>query len=400
MQLSIKATGENAQVVSHLLAKNPNNIYERNQKGHLVRMFYTKFSETEIEATIFVTPNTFEIIKTSSSKNQMTNYINNREFVVSSIFCTLVRPSLGTALNGQPHEDYLGWVNHKFQFEFSFGPVVSDMSEDKILELFEPLAFQTEIMRHETAMFINLKGETTLQIGLRQIFLLIPVLDNYKHYYIDKKEIEKVERYGEGWLDKHPLRDFILQRSLRFKEVFQNLELRSKKERRVSLEDFRHEKIVKLVSCIEPRKSIVDFGSKDGKLSLRLGFVQGIEEILAVDISQSLTLRAVKRFEKAAQKADFIAPTSTWGSLVYFNEKLANKDVMIINEVINNTEQRSAKVFETIFNKYKPKKLILTTNKINYDWCRDLGVNYGYSNSFDEYEGEMICIFSRNEESV
>ncbi|MDQ7862903.1 hypothetical protein RCO48_23405 [Peribacillus frigoritolerans] len=44
----------------------------------------------------------------------------------------------------------------------------------------------------------------TLQDGLRHLFVLIPVIDNYKHYYIDEKEIEKLERYGEGWLDDHP----------------------------------------------------------------------------------------------------------------------------------------------------------------------------------------------------
>ncbi|UYZ23934.1 hypothetical protein FOF60_10535 [Mesobacillus jeotgali] len=46
-------------------------------------------------------------------------------------------------------------------------------------------------------------------MALRQIFALIPVLDNYKHYFIDEKEIEKLERYGEGCLDDHPQKSFI-----------------------------------------------------------------------------------------------------------------------------------------------------------------------------------------------
>ncbi|WP_225650273.1 hypothetical protein [Mesobacillus jeotgali] len=57
--------------------------------------------------------------------------------------------------------------------------------------------------------FITLKGRTPLQMALRQIFALIPVLDNYKHYFIDEKEIEKLERYGEGCLDDHPQKSFI-----------------------------------------------------------------------------------------------------------------------------------------------------------------------------------------------
>ncbi len=43
MQLTIKATGEHVEVLSHLLAKNPHRLYEREVNGHLVRMFFFPF---------------------------------------------------------------------------------------------------------------------------------------------------------------------------------------------------------------------------------------------------------------------------------------------------------------------------------------------------------------------
>ena len=43
MQLTIEATGNNVKAISYLLAKNPNNIYERNHKGHSVRLFIVSF---------------------------------------------------------------------------------------------------------------------------------------------------------------------------------------------------------------------------------------------------------------------------------------------------------------------------------------------------------------------
>ncbi|MBU9674717.1 3' terminal RNA ribose 2'-O-methyltransferase Hen1, partial [Planococcus sp. CP5-4_YE] len=61
MQLTIRTTGDNVKAVSYLLAKNPNNLYERNQKGHMVRMFYSKFTDKELEMTIFVTPDPIEM---------------------------------------------------------------------------------------------------------------------------------------------------------------------------------------------------------------------------------------------------------------------------------------------------------------------------------------------------
>ena len=64
----------------------------------------------------------------------------------------------------------------------------------------------------------------TLQKALQQLFLLIPVLDNYKHYFIDESEVEKIQRYGEGWLDDHPEREFIIRKALRFKEIYSLME--------------------------------------------------------------------------------------------------------------------------------------------------------------------------------
>src|SRR5690606_5945699 len=113
MQMTIRATGDNVKAVSYLLAKNPNNLYERNQKGHLVRMFYSTFTDTELEMTIFVTPDPIELIQNSANSYDITHYINDREFAVSSIFLSLIRSALGTALNGQPKEEYAEWVSHR-----------------------------------------------------------------------------------------------------------------------------------------------------------------------------------------------------------------------------------------------------------------------------------------------
>nr|WP_316046563.1 hypothetical protein [Planococcus glaciei] len=149
MQLTIRATGENAKMVSYLLAKNPNNIYERNQKGHLVRMFYSKFNAEELEATIFVTPDPLEMLQNKSNSYDITHYINDREFAVSSIFCSFIRSALGTALNGQPKEEYSEWVGHRFPLALEFGPVSSSLSDKQLEELFKPMGYEVAISRPE-----------------------------------------------------------------------------------------------------------------------------------------------------------------------------------------------------------------------------------------------------------
>lgn len=242
---------------------------------------------------------------------------------------------------------------------------------------------------------------TTLQTGLRQLFVLIPVLDNYKHYYIDEKEIEKIERYGEGWLDHHPQREIIIQKALRFKEIYSLVENEkdngtteeSKKESdiKVRLNDLRYEKIIQHINRLEKRESIVDFGSGEGKLSLRLGFVNGVKEIMAVEPSESATIKALKRFQKVEQKENFLLPTTIMGSLFYYDERLKQKDVMILCEVIEHIDEyRLTKIMNTILNDYQPGVLIITTPNQEYNQVYDMAEGYRHPDHRFEWTREAF----------
>jgi hypothetical protein len=46
----------------------------------------------------------------------------------------------------------------------------------------------------------TLTGETTLGQMLTHLYVLIPVLDDQKHYWVSEDEIDKLLRHGEGWL--------------------------------------------------------------------------------------------------------------------------------------------------------------------------------------------------------
>ncbi|MCM3572375.1 3' terminal RNA ribose 2'-O-methyltransferase Hen1 [Mesobacillus subterraneus] len=417
MQLTIRAVGENVQVISHLLAKNPNNLYERNQKGHAVRLFFSSFTEREVEATVFVAPDSLELVKNQGNQYDITHYINDREFAVSSIFISLIRTALGTALNGQPKEEYIKWVKHPFDLELSFGPVASGLSDHQIVDLFEPLGFNVSINRPQieynfnlksksSVRFITLKGRTPLQMALRQIFVLIPVLDNYKHYFIDEKEIEKLERYGEGWLDDHPQKSFILKKALRFKNVYELVEGQEKdtaapEMRKIRLNDMRYEKIVDTVNGFENKESIVDLGSGEGKLSTRLGFIPGVKEILAVEPSEEASIRAMERFAQAEGKDYFIKPTQLWGSLFYYDERLKGKDVIILCEVIEHIdEERLSKVFQTILQDYRPKNLVVTTPNKEYNALYEMDTEFRHGDHRFEWSREEFEAWckARNEE--
>lgn len=161
MQLTIRATGENVQVLSHLLAKNPSNLYERTQKDHAIRLFFSTFTDKQMEMTIFVTPDSLSLINQSSGAYDITNYINDREFAVSSIFTSLIRSALSTVLNGKPKEAYEKWVEHSFSFHFSFGPVATELSEQEIRNLFELLGYEVAIEFGETDYSFQIKEKSS-----------------------------------------------------------------------------------------------------------------------------------------------------------------------------------------------------------------------------------------------
>jgi hypothetical protein len=62
---------------------------------------------------------------------------------------------------------------------------------------------------------LALEGEVRLADLLAHLYVLVPVLDDDKHYWVDRDEVEKLLRRGEGWLAQHPDRQLIADRYLK-----------------------------------------------------------------------------------------------------------------------------------------------------------------------------------------
>jgi hypothetical protein len=269
MQLSLTVRGPGVEAVSYLIAKNPNNLYERGEKGLTVRLVYPTFSSEEVQFLIYVKTDPIDLVKNSPDSFDITHYINDREFAASSIFVSSIRKALGTALNGKPAEEYASWVEHSFEMELTFGPIATDLSIRELESLFAPMGYtikmeygESFIREKSSARFITLLGKQTLQNAFKHISILIPVIDNYKHYFIDERELEKLDRYGEGWLEEHPQKALILKRSLRFQKVISQSRFYEKETKidekheppKIRLNDLRYEAIIKYIEAL-PKKS-------------------------------------------------------------------------------------------------------------------------------------------------
>ncbi|WP_042477285.1 methyltransferase domain-containing protein [Bacillus ndiopicus] len=368
MQLTIYCETPNAKEISYLFAKNPNNLHERHEKGHAVRFIYHKLTNNEVEATIFVTPDPLALVGHERAYD-ITHYINDRGFATSSIFLSLIRKMLGTALNGKPQEQYIAFAEQAFPFTFEFGPVATSLSDVEIQQLFTPLGFHVDIeaiSSAQRARFIKISALTTLQQALRQIFVLIPVMDDYKHYFIDEAERERLERYGEGWLEQHPQKNFIYKKALRFRHL---ISTETNIATKPLLNTQRYEAIVEQVKQLS-HQSVVDLGAGEGKLTALLSELPTIHELIAVEPSEAAIRKATKRFEGLDTA---VAPKIQWGSLFYYDNTLVNKDILILCEVIEHiNEVRLPKIMSMLLQQYSPKTLIITTPNADYNQVYEL----------------------------
>src|SRR5207253_9787453 len=116
-------------------------------------------------------------------------------------------------------------VEVKMPLRASLAGVDCGGGEPLIRRLFEPLGYTVEVQRAtlaerfprwgESDLYgITVEGRQTVQTLLAHLYVLIPVLDNMKHYYVGEEEIDKLLRRGEGWLAAHPDKEPIRRRYL------------------------------------------------------------------------------------------------------------------------------------------------------------------------------------------
>jgi RNA repair, ligase-Pnkp-associating, region of Hen1 len=61
---------------------------------------------------------------------------------------------------------------------------------------------------------LRLTGSLKLAEALNHLYVLLPVLDDAKHYWVSEDEVDKLLRAGAGWLAGHPAKELITRRYL------------------------------------------------------------------------------------------------------------------------------------------------------------------------------------------
>jgi 3' terminal RNA ribose 2'-O-methyltransferase Hen1 len=266
-------------------------------------------------------------------------------------------------------------------------------------KLFAPLGYTVQVTRHpldphfpewgdSPYYTVTLTNTLTVQALLSHLYVLIPVLDNEKHYWIGQNEVEKLLEKGEGWLAAHPEKEFITKRYLRYigsltRQALARL-LDEEGDAQQAEEDTptSEEALEKPISLNQQRlslvveqlkhsgaKSVLDLGCGEGRLLRLLLKEKQFERIVGMDVSYTALEHAKDRLH-----VDDMSPRQKariellHGSLMYRDIRLEGFDAAAVVEVIEHLDAARLQAFERIlFECIRPQSIVLTTPNIEYN---------------------------------
>jgi len=260
--------------------------------------------------------------------------------------------------------------------------------------LFEPLNYTVAGSRVAESAYwdVTLSGITQVSKLLTHLYVLIPVLDDQKHYWVAEDEIEKLLRHGEGWLPSHPARDLITRRYLKYQKRLTRLALERLETVDDSLADaedpadasevaegappapkqrLHDQRLDRVAEALKASGaiSVLDLGCGSGKLLGRLLKARQFTRICGVDASSRELEIAAERLhlgEMAPSQRERI--TLLHGALTYRDRRLAGFDAAAIVEVIEHIDPPRLSAFaDAVFGATHPKTIILTTPNAEYN---------------------------------
>ena len=232
---------------------------------------------------------------------------------------------------------------------------------------------------------VGLSGEVRLQDLLSHLYVLVPVLDDDKHYWVGDDEVDKLLRRGGGWLAGHPEKEVIAERYLKHQRTLSGEALsRLIEEEEEGAEDpTREEEVLEeAITLGEQRigavvatlknsgaRRVLDLGCGEGRLLRSLLQDRSFEEIVGVDVSVSALKRARLRLH-----VDRLPPMQRsrlelfQGSLIYRDKRLAGYDAAAVVEVVEHFDPPRLAAFERVlFGFARPGTVVLTTPNAEYN---------------------------------
>lgn len=417
MLLTITAEGENAAALSFLLHKHPDKLQQVELSVGAASIFYPECRKEKVTAALLLDIDPIGMVR--NAKNfagkdfLLGQYVNDRPYVASSFMSSAISKAFSSAMNGscKEHPEFID-MPLALTAKISVLPAPRG-GELLIKRLFEPLGYTVEAERHllDTQFSewgygkyftLTLKNTLALKDLLSHLYVLIPVLDNEKHYFITQNEVEKLLQKGKGWLEQHPEREIIVSRYLiNLKslvrsafEVLQAVEdgiipdtdneaeqdeltkIEDTAAAHTQLQKVKKERLhdIRLKLVAEKLKqsgaaSVIDLGCGDGKLLRLLLKEKQFTRIAGTDVSYSELEKSQDKLhwnempEKQRERLSLFQ-----SSLTYRDKRFSGFDAAAVVEVIEHLDPNRLPALEkSLFTYAKPQTIVLTTPNREYN---------------------------------
>ncbi len=401
MLLTLTTTHKPATELGFLLRKHP----ERHQTFDVgfgtAHVLYPEATAERCTAALLLDIDPIALVRgrrnggTGSKGGLLTQYVNDRPYAASSFLSVAMSRVFGSAMSGRS-ETHPELAAQPMPLSVRVTPLECRGGLEMAARLFEPLGYaltgspiadrQGKPSRYYD---VTIAGTVPLALLLSHLYVLIPVLDDEKHYWVSDDEIEKLLRRGEGWLPQHPERDLITRRYLKHGKRLTRMALERLAElddqaasdedtapaatlhaieEPMRLNDRRMERVVEVLREAGAR-SVLDLGCGSGRLIQTLLKDRQFERIIGVDASTRELEIAHDRLNLdrlPAHQRERV--TLLHGALTYRDKRLAGFDAAAVVEVIEHIDPPLLDAFASaVFGAARPKAVVLTTPNVEYN---------------------------------
>ncbi len=403
MLFTLSTTQQPATDLGYLLHKNPNRLHEIDIAQGKAILFYPEAHDARCTFAMTLDIDAVSLVRgsvNSQAGGLLDQYVNDRPYAMSSFMTVAMGRALGTAFTGRSKERQ-AVADAPLPLEIVLTPLPVRGAEDLPQRLFAPLGYTVSVEKHALlpnkpewgdSYYVTLTLNITerLQTVLEHLYVLIPVLDNRKHYYIDKRELEKLMHRGEVWLKTHPDKELITYRYLKNRKQLVSEALarlvdepvtaeretdeghadrqESYLEKPLNVNEQRLETVTQTLLAAEAQR-VLDLGCGEGRLLKRLLMEKQLTRLVGVDVSITALERAASRLkldnmtERQRSRIELLQGSST-----YRDSRFNGFDAIALVEVIEHLELDRLPALERVIFEYaRPKTVIVTTPNRDYN---------------------------------
>ena len=385
-----------------LLHKNPARFHTFELSFGKAHVFYPETGESRSEAALLLDVDPIGLVRGRShaAESGLHQYVNDRPYAASSFLSVAISQVFGTAMSGRS-KTLQELADTPIRFDALITALPCRGGSELLNRLFESLGYEVEAKGYHldehfsdwgTSPYytVRLRNQILLRDLLTHVYVLIPVLDAEKHYWVGEDEVEKLLRKGEGWLANHPERQTIINRYLRYDRKLTRSALaqllededggdpeskaadREQEEQSIEAPlKLWEQRIGSITSALRSKqaKTVVDLGCGEGKLLSALLHDRAFERIVGVDVSWRALEIAAKRLH-----IDQLPPMQRsrlellHGSLMYKDKRLNGFDAAVVAEVIEHFDPPRLAAFERVlFENARPGMALITTPNAEYN---------------------------------